>query len=257
MKRQILQFAGTPSVAGYPKLDVSESEIAVANIESLVYWPGLFEWDVSEGKILDRMSDLVCPTYGASAPGDRFVTQANGKRAYKPASINDTLVFPGFDTSKSFTVGLVAGAGFAIGSIQDAAAVSSTPAPWMVISSPVADATYGKPWVVFGPVTSGGYAQYPGAGLTDAALSAVVLIVDRIKKTIVLRVNGVVTWSYSGAAVASTVIFSGLNVGVTKYAGQPIGTRLGAIPAVAAFTSALAGDDLAALETMLMTAAAA
>lgn len=257
MKRQILQFAGTPSVAGYPKLDVSEAEIAVANIESLVYWPGLFEWDVSEGKVLDRMTDQVSPTYGVSDPLARFVTLANGKRAYKPATINDTLVLPGFDTSKSFTVGFVAGATYAIGSIVDAATVSTVPAPWMVISSPAADGTFGKPWVVFGPITSGGYAGYPGAALTDAALSAVVLIVDRVKKIITLRVNGVVTWSYSGAAVATTSVCSGLNIGVTKYAGQPIGTRLGAIPAVAGFSSALAGDDLQSLETMLMAVAAA
>lgn len=255
MKRQILQFAGTPSVAGYPKLDVSEAEIAVANIESLVYWPGLFEWDVSEGKILDRMTDQVSPTYGVSDPIARFVTLANGKRAYKPATINDTLMLPSFDTSKSFTVGFVAGSTFAIGSILDAATVSSVPAPWMLISG--VDTNVGKPWVVFGPITSGGYTQYPGAALSDTALSAVVLIVDRVKKTIALRVNGVVTWSYSGAAVASTSVLSGLNVGVTKYAGQPVGTRLGAIPAIAAFSSALAGDDLAALETMLMSTAAA
>lgn len=257
MTRQILQFVGTPSVPGLQTLDVSAAEIHVANIDSLVYFPGLFEWDITEGKFIDRMTDKLTPTYGAADLAARFVTLANGKRAYKPASINDTLVFPGFDTSKSFTVGFVAGATYSIGSIQDAANVSAVPAPWMVLSGPTAGADFGKPWVVFGPITSGGYSNYPGAALTDTALSAVVLIVDRVKKTISLRVNGITTWSYSGNAVATTSVFSGLNIGVSKYAGQALGTRLGAIPAAAGFTSALAGEDLEMLEAMLMEAAAA
>lgn len=256
MPRSILTFPGSASVPGMTPLDVSDAEIHVSNIASLKHWPGLFDWDVSEGVILDRNTDAVIQSYGVSQPATKFTTMINGKRGYTIGALADTLVMPSFDTSGSFTVGCVCGLHLTFGSYTETELNTSVPAPWGIFSD---TSPTGLVSIVFGTISiaSSVAATWPIKLSTDK-LTAVVITFDRPAGKLSVRYNGVEM--YSRTDVSKTVslhrelMMGGMRVAGT---GRAISTRPMATNAFVAFESALAGQDLVSLERLLLTAAAA
>ncbi|BAW23947.1 MULTISPECIES: hypothetical protein [Pseudomonas] len=257
MPRSILTFPGSASVPGLPKLDVSEAEINVANIAGLKHWPGLFDWDVASGSILDRVTDGVIPSYGVSQPGANFVTMVNGKKGYKINALANTLVMPGFDTSGSFTVGCVCGIDLTFGSFTETELNTSVPAPWGMYSdvSPT-----GQISAVFGSISiaSSVSATWP-IKLAADKLTAVVIIFDRGAGKLSIRYNGIEMYANTVAAIKTVSMHKELMMGGMRTAGtgRAISTRAMSTNAFAAFETALKGEDLIALESMLLEAAAA
>lgn len=252
--RQVMYYPGSVSVPGYPKLDCTASEIEVANIASLKYWPGLNDWDVPDGLITDRLNDAVIATYGATTPANQFVTMpANGKKGYKVTTMANALVMPGLNTAGSFTVGLVCGAQLALGSIV-AGLAADTLAPWTIYTDIGGSGviTYAIGYV------SGTSGAWPVPKLNDAKLTSVVLIVDRVLGKITFRFDGVEAYTYTNANVKTLGLLPEINMGVIKVAGAgtPIATRTLTTNAFAAFESALSGAELKSFESMLMAAAA-
>lgn len=256
--RQILYFPGTSSVPGYPDLDVTESEIALANMAGRVYWPGLFDWDVNNAStgFRDRVTDAAAPVEGVVNVAKQFGAAPNGKNVYNIGAAAHNPIAPPFDTTGSFTIGLVVEQNIAMGSFSAAAASNETPAPWFVITG-TTGADIGKPWIQFGALTSGGYAGYSGSPLAAGVMNRVVLIVDRGASKITLRVNGVVGHTVTHALVNTAAVFSELKIGAARPAGANSSQRSLKLGAVIAFTRALAGDDLATLEAHLAEVAAA
>lgn len=257
MLRSILTFPGSTPVPGMPKLDVTEAEIAVANILGLKHWPGLNDWDVSTGVILDRMTDGVIPSYGLSQPGANFVTMVNGKKGYKINALANTLTMPGFDTSGSFTVGCVCGMDLTFGSFTETELNTSVPAPWGIYSdvSPT-----GLVSLVFGTIAiaSSVAATWP-IKLSADRLTAVVIVFDRGAGKLSIRYNGIEMYSSTVAAIKTVSLHKELMMGGMRTAGtgRAIATRAMSTNAFAAFETALKGDDLISLEAMLLEAAAA
>lgn len=256
MPRSILTFPGSASVPGMPKLDVSEAEINVANIAGLKHWPGLFDWDVDSGSILDRVTDGVIPSYGISQPGANFATMVNGKKGYKINGLANTLNMP-FDTSGSFTVGCVCGIDLTFGSITETELNTSVPAPWGVYSdvSPTGQTSW-----VFGSISiaSSVSGTWP-IKLAADKLTAVVLIFDRVAGKLSIRYNGAEMYSSTVAAIKTVSMHKELMLGGMRRsgAGLAISTRAMSTNAFAAFETALKGEDLVAFESMLLEAAAA
>ncbi|QDY40293.1 hypothetical protein CHR26_15640 [Pseudomonas putida] len=240
-----------------PKLDISEAEINVANIAGLKHWPGLFEWDVASGVVVDRMNDGVIPTYGVAQPGANFVPMVNGKKGYKINALANTLIMPGFDTSGSFTIGCVCGIDLTFGSITETELNTSVPAPWGIYSdvSPT-----GQISAVFGSISiaSSVSATWP-VKLSADKLTAVVIIFDRAAGKLSIRYNGIEMYSSTVAAIKTVSMHKELMLGGMRTAGigRAIATRPMVSNAFAAFETALKGDDLIALEAMLLEAAAA
>lgn len=256
MARSILTFPGSASVAGFPKLDVSQAEIDVANIEGRRHWPGLFDWDVSTGVILDRITDAVIPTYGASVPSANFVTMVNGKKGYKVNALAQALTMGSFDTAGSFTIGLVCDLHLGLGSITQGLTTDNL-APWVIYSNAAGS---GAITVNIGPITvsettSGGWPQK----LSSTKLTAFVMIYDRAIGRISIRYNGAEMWSVTNEAWKALGLMPELNMGAVRVAGAStsVVSRAMSSNAFVAFESALSGDNLIALEKMLMEAAAA
>lgn len=256
MPRSILYFPGSQSIPGYPKLDVSEAEIEVANIPSLRYWPGLNDWDLTGAAILDRMTDAAVATYGPSVPSAQIVTMVNGKKGYKTTALANALTLPVFNTAGSFTVGCVCDVQLGLGSISAAAAETDVPAPWVIYSnfggSGLIAAAFGD--LKISEAISGAWPQK----LSAAKLTAFVLIFDRVLGKISIRYNGVEMWSYTNDKVKTISLMPELNLGAVKVAGSATAVtgRAMSSNAFAAFESALSGAELASLEKMLMAAAA-
>lgn len=253
--RKILYFPGSDSVPGFQQLDLSDAEIAVANIDSLVYWPGMFDWDIptSNDRFIDRVTDADCPVYGATNIASRFVNTVNGDKAYSITGPSHALYNATFDTSGSFTVGMVVREALGFGSASNAVAGGAQ--PWYLYSETTAGADYGKLKFVIGGVTSGAYSAYAGPVLSSTSLHRVVLIVDRVNNVIKVRVNGVEYLSIAHSSISTLNLHKELRVGVVNATGTPLG-RYGHYLGVCAFNKALSGQDLADFETMLSELAA-
>lgn len=258
MTRSILIFPGSASVPGMPKLDVSEAEIAVSNIQGLKHWPGLFDWDVAKGVVRDRVTDATIPSYGVSQPGAHFVNMVNGKKGYKITALAQALNMPGFDTDGSFTVGGVFDLHASFGSISEAAANTSVPAPWGLYSN---SSGTGLVSVYFGTIAVAETvsATWPTRLAADK-LTVLVIVFDRVAGKISIRYNGTEVWSYTNNLVKTIKLLKELTMGAVRVAGtgRDVVPRAFATNAFAAFEyKALEGGDLTAFENMLFEAAAA
>lgn len=255
MPRSILTFPGSKSVPGAQKLDITPNEIYVANIPSLKVWPGLFEWDVASGTILDRVTDKVIPSYGVSLPSANFATMINGKRGYRINALAQTLMSE-FNTSGSFTVGGVFDLQATFGSYSETTANTSVPAAWGLYSN--ASGT-GLVSVFFGSlaVSETTSATWP-IKLAANRLTAIVIVFDRTLGRISIRYNGIEMWSFTGDAVRSVSLLNELIMGAVRVAGtgRDLVPRAFTTNAFAGFESALVGDDLTAFENVLLQAAA-
>lgn len=252
--RQIIYFPGSETIPGYPSLDVTENEISVANIDKLRHWPGLFEWDVASKLILDRMTDQPISTIGSVDPSQNFFTMSNGKKGYKVQTVNSALQMA-FDTSGSFTIGVVAGKDLAFGSTSVTASTTSSPTSWGLYSA--FDGS-GSIALAFGDVNVQNSASslWPKS-LTDASLTAVVLIFDRAAGKMSLRYNGVEMWSSSSASIKTMVLSPEMSLGGIRVAGSGavLSSRQVTTNAFVAIEKALSGDDLTSLENMLAESA--
>lgn len=257
MQLYALNFPGSASVPGMPQKDYSDAEGEVANIASLKRWPGLFEWDVSTGAILDRNTAAVIPSYGVSQPSAKFVTLPNGKRGYQTVALADTLI-PAFSTTGSFTIGCTCAIALAFGSYAETELNTSVPAPWGVYSdvSPTGLVT-----MVFGPISvASSVANAWPIKLAADKMTAVVLIFDRTAGTLTVRYNGQQMYQLADVRIKTMVLHNELMIGGQRIANngtsRAIATRPLTSNAFAAFESALSGTELASLEKMLMEAAA-
>jgi len=238
--RQILQLEGNVSVQGLPALDVTQAEIAVSNIEGLVYWPGLFSWDVNEQKtgFTDRLTDLPCMPLGTVNVSGAFANFADGQPAYNLTTDAMALVKDGFPTSGSFTVAAVVGAEIGMGSKTAGTGF------WFLASSA------GKIRYKIGNTERPSYETYTGPLLNNAKMTAVVFIYDRTAGQMILRVNGVQVDVLAAEALKTAEVKNELVFGRTN-AGTAQG-RYGAYRSCIGFTKALQGAELAALEAMLL-----
>ena len=238
--RQILQLEGNVSVPGLQPLDISQAEIAVANIDGLAYWPGLYSWDVNEQKtgFIDRVTDVPCMPMGAISVAGAFSNFADGQPAYYISTESFALVKDGFDMSGSFTVAAVVGPEIGIGSRNTGTGF------WFLASMA------GKIRYKVGNTERASYETYTGPALNSAKMTAVVFIFDRAAGQMILRVNGVqvdvlVADALKTAEVRNELVFGRINAGVAQ-------GRFGAYRSCIGFTKALHGSELAALEAMLM-----
>ena len=240
--RQILQLEGSVTVAGLPLIDVTANEVAVANIDGLEYWPGLFSWDIDSAGtgFLDRVTDAACPTYGAASVASRFINFADGHEAYSINAQAHVLKRAAFQASGGFTIGVVVGKEIGISSINNPGAPSDA---WWLGSAD------GKMRFFVGTVGRATYDTYTGPLLTDTKMTAVVFIYDRAAGEIRLRVNGVLVDTLSSAALNTMVVKNELMIGQIN-AGAPQ-MRNGSYRVPIAFSKALVGTELASLEAML------
>jgi hypothetical protein len=238
--RQILQLEGNVSVPGLQPLDISQAEIAVANIDGLAYWPGLYSWDVNEQKtgFTDRVTDVPCMPLGTVNVSGAFGNFADGQPAYNLTSDAMALVKDGFVTSGSFTAAAVVGAEIGMGSKTAGTGF------WFLAS------LAGKIRYKIGNTERATYDSYTGPLLTNNKMTAVVFIYDRAAGQMILRVNGVQVDVLAAEALKTAEIKNELVFGRTN-AGTAQG-RFGAYRSCIGFTKALQGAELAALETMLL-----
>ncbi|WP_349616228.1 hypothetical protein [Azotobacter salinestris] len=260
--RQVLHFPGTKSIPGYPTLDVSEAEIEVANIPSLAYWPGLFDWDINgdDSGFLDRVTDAPCPVTGAVSISSGFSESVNGEQMYYINVSDNALRIP-LDTSGSFTVGMVVGmdavsanAGYTFGSYSPTPSNADVPAPWWISSG--TGELLGKASGSFGGVGLPA-GNHVGQIPDSSALAALVFVFDRQAGSAYIRINGVEVSRVTNDALKTVQLFNELSVGAIMVAGgASLSIRKGHLGAVAAFTDKLSGAELASLEAMLAEVAA-
>lgn len=240
--RQILNLEGSVTVSGLPLLDVTENELAVANIDGLAYWPGLFSWDANQAGtgFLDRLTDEACPTDGAVTVASRFINFADGQPAYSINAQAHVLKRAAFQASSGFTIGVVVGKEIGISSISAPGAPSDA---WWLGSAD------GKMRFFVGTAGRNTYDTYTGPLLTDIKMTVVVFIYDRVAGEIRLRVNGVLVDTLASPALRTMAVKNELMFGQIN-SGAPQ-MRNGSYRAPIAFSKALAGAELASLEAML------
>ncbi len=240
--RQLIQLDGTVTNENLATLDVNSDEIAVANIASNVYWPALAVWGVNGPStgFKDRLTADERMADGYVGVADRFFTTVDSKPGYSIQNFSMVLQEPNFDCSGSFTVGLLVGRECAIGSITAGGGVWFLGSNTGRLRFEVGTGSSGK---------SGDYSDYAGPELTDTAMTAVVFIVDRENNTVTLRVDG--SYELSVALDDSVTLSSELQIGALN-GGTPQ-VRTGHYRAPVAFNAALAGVELAALESFLLS----
>jgi hypothetical protein len=240
--RQILQLEGSVTVPGLPLLDITANELAVANIDSLLYWPGLFSWDIDPAGtgFRDRVTDVACPTSGAASVASRFINFADGHPAYSINAQEQVLKQAVFPASGGFTIGVVVGLEVGCGSFSAAGNPWDT---WFVSSS------LGKIRFGLGTAARNTYDSYTGPLLNNAKMTAVVFIYDRAAGELRLRINGVLVDTLADPALKTMVVKNELMFGQIN-AGTPQ-MRIGSYRVPIGFSKALVGAELASLEAML------
>jgi hypothetical protein len=237
--RQIVQLKGTVNNSNLALLDVTQEELAVANINSNVYWPALAPWgkNAANTGFRDRLSNSDCLASDYSAVSTRFFSTIDSKFAYSIQGFDMVLNEPDFDCSGSFTVALLAGDECGFGSISIGSGA------WFLSSN------LGKIRFDGSVGTSGGYDAYNGPLLSTNNMTAVILIVDRENNTVILRINGSDEMSIDFDGTAT--IFSELQIGAVN-GGTPQ-MRTGHYRAPIAFKSALSGVQLQELDNYLLS----
>lgn len=254
--RQIIYFPGSETVPGYPLLDVTEKEIAAANINGLRHWPGLFDWDVSGGYILDRITDQKIATIGNVNPSTKFTTMSNGKKGYSVSSANDALSMP-LVTTGSFTIGVVCGKDLAFGSASITESTTSNPTSWGLYSD------FGGSGSIVLNVGDVGLQASVSAlwakKLSDAALTAVVFMFDRVSGSASIRYDGIEMWKTTSASLKTMSLAAEVFLGAVRVAGPSAALAFRGVKtnAFVAVERALIGSELASLEGMLIEAASA
>lgn len=237
--RLLLQLDGSIAIDGMPKLDVTQREIEVANIQGLEYWPGLFSWDLNDANngFLDRVTDQAAPIWAAGDIRGKFTNFADGYVAYELNSVNSALIKQPFPATGSFTVAAVVGPELSMGSITDGAGY------WYLSSSG------GKLRYNLGGVGTV-YEDYTGPALNNTKMTYVVFIFDRANGELRLRVNGALVNSTKATSLTTANVKSELAFGRTNVNGT-VQSRLGHYRVAIGFSRALTGANLASLEAML------
>ncbi len=256
--RKILNFQGTIDGAGYPSLDVTANEIAVANIPNLAYWPGLFSWDIPlAGNVFqDRMTDANCATEGAVAVAPAFTAAPGGGTAYRIAAGADRLR-GAFNAAGSFTIGLrvaidstLATPGFSFGSYT-AADETANPAPWWVSTTGVLPTL--NVGARFGNVTANWVA---GGAVTPDVFHRFIFVFDRTNTRLRMYFNDPVTAKLEAisAPVAALALLQELQIGGVRVGLAANQIRGGWYKKAIAFTRALTAAELVTLDAMLAEA---
>lgn len=143
------------------------------------------------------------------------------------------------------------------GSLTETELNTSVPAPWGVYSdvSPTGQTSW-----VFGSISiaSSVSGTWP-IKLASDKLTAVVIVFDRGAGKLSIRYNGSEMYTSTVAAIKTVSLHKELMLGGMRVAGagRAISTRPMSTNAFAAFETALKGEDLRALESMLLESAAA
>lgn len=236
--RQLIQLDGTIANPKLPLLDVTAAEIAVAALTTVVYWPALGSWGANalDAGFLDRLTDETRSTLGSTAVSSHFVSGSDGKESYSLTASNRALHEPDFDTTGSFTVGVVHGVDLGFGGY---AAADS----WFVASNGAGKLRF----AVGGLVTYGDYSDYAGPLINDGELHYTILVVDREAGIVSLEVDGQLAHSRTGVIgpIDPQLVF-----GRTNSSGT-VQNRYGSYRGPIGFNQALAGDDMEALRAML------
>jgi hypothetical protein len=250
--RKGIFFPGSESIAGYPTLDVTSNEIAVANIDSLAAWPGVEEWDMqaSDDRFLDRISDEEYLLYGAEKVSDHMSPGPDGNLIYMPTTPAAALTIPGFDASGSITVGIVCTQGVSFGSFEANTNTESAQRAWYMSNGPTGSEDGLQ--LVFAGVTTGNAYAYVGPKLDAGSLNVLIVNIDKINNRVVFRVNGAeyVALEYD---LSDREVVNGLGFGILNPDGASAIVRPDCgIAAAVAFSKNLTDPEMAQVEAMLM-----
>lgn len=245
MFRQIIQLEGTITNDNLPTLDVTQKEIDVAQLAGIAVWPAMASWGVTDEAtgLLDRLTDGVRMANGATAIGSRFAMGGTPSlEGYTLNNVNQGIIAP-LDTSKGFTLGIVARGGLAVGSYS-----TPTGSWWVIHDNIDASPTKGKLRLSIGGITSTN-AEYTGAPLNLTAWHYIVLVVDKLAGTIRVRHNGVEALLKSGMS-SSANILAELGVGIFNSSAQAIRAAFYRSPI--AFNRPLTDAEILTVEAMLL-----
>ncbi|MNQ75179.1 hypothetical protein D3C85_899640 [compost metagenome] len=245
MFRQIVQLQGTVTNTNLPDRDVTDAEIAVAQLADIAVWPAMASWGLTDEAtgLLDRLTDTARLANGAQAIGARFALGGTPSlEGYTLNAVNQAIIAP-LDTSKGFTIGIVARSGLALGSF-------STPANtwWVIHDNLDTSPTKGKLRLSVGGITSV-FADYAGPPLTPTDWHYIVLVVDKTAGTIRLRHNGVEVLLRSGMAPAANILAE-FGIGIYNTGSQAIRAAFYRSPI--AFSRPLSVAEILTVEAMLL-----
>lgn len=250
--RQIIQI-GTALPPG-----ISQQEFNVAQVSSLVAWPGLSSWAVNTAGtgVSDRYQrNTVILANGKTSLASRiFAEPTTGEIAMSIQDVLTGIVIPSISLTGDFTFGVrfspssfsVSGGtwgGVAIGSYS-----SSTN------GFRVENDTSGRLRMGFPGAVGSAYTDYTGPVMAQGAYSYLVFSLSRSLGQARLRVNGTYeqilsATSLKTATLAQEVAFGLFNTGTVTY-------RAGFYRKPMAFSAYLLGTDLAALEAYLASTTA-
>lgn len=245
MFRQIIQLEGSVTNPALPDLDVTAAEIAVAQLAGIAVWPAMASWGVTDAAtgLLDRLTDDTRLANGATGIGARFALGgAPSLEGYTLTSVNQGIIAP-LDTSKGFTIGIVARSGLALGSFS-----TSANTWWMIHDNIDTSPTKGKLRMSVGGITSV-FADYAGPPLTPTDWHYIVLVVDKTAGTIRIRHNGVETLLRSGMASGANILAE-FGIGIYNTGSQAIRAAFYRSPI--AFNRPLSDAEILTLEAMLL-----
>lgn len=247
--RTAIKFIGSVDGAAVAALDVSEAEIAVAQMaDGPVWWPHVAASGFKGGlanKFWDRLSETDVLVNGATDVIARIAADGSGAAGYSLNNVNQAVV-GSFDSTGSFTVGVVTIGGVAFGSKSNPTVNDA----WWVVSQNVAGADFGKLRCKVGNIT-GSYTPYSGPDMQNTKTRHyLVLVYNRAAQTATLRVDGVQVNQITGISLTAPILGE-VAIGIFN-AASSASFRAGASYAEPIlFERALSGSDLTALEDML------
>lgn len=244
MHNYCVAFSENPDVAAAADLDA---------VTGITYWPLMDSLHGTANGFSDRKTGSSDVTNGFANPATRLFETTNGVSkdwCYTIANATHALLNASFDTSGSFTVGIVgkpttlsARGGLTFGSINSAN-------QWFVTDT--VNSADGKLKMHFNG-TESAYADYTGPVLTAETWMAVVLVFDRAAGTAKLRCTtvGGSTYEQTLTGLGSKVLANELCIGGNTSTGT-LDYRAGRYRGAVGFSRALSGADLAKLEAYLL-----
>ncbi|MGC4252422.1 MAG: hypothetical protein QM605_13430 [Sphingobium sp.] len=238
--RQVIQLSGTVDNPSLPDFDISDEEMAVAQIDAIALWPALYSWGVNAGDsgFVDRMADLEMLANGYSPVSGRLHVFADGKRSYNIQTVPMLLRSAAVDFSGSFSIAMLVGAELGAGNYSNLAG------NWFIASSD-GKLRYAFPGI---GASFNDYTPYTGPLLNSSTMTSVILIADREAETVRLHVEGA-DYLVASMTTPDGAVLSEFQVG-GFYSGGTTSARLGHYRGAMVFNKALNADEIAAVEAM-------
>ena len=222
--RQIVQLAGELDIPGLPSIDVSDDEITIANMPSLVFWAAMAAWGITADGLgfEDRVTGESKLVNGAADIPTALVSAAGGI-AYECSTLDRAIIVDDtYDLSGSYTLAMAVAA--TSGSDQGFIL-------WGSVATPVASTTYwtsvnsqsdtGRLRVTVKEIATS-FLEYDGPVLTAGGpFLRVIVRVDAVTGTVDLIVNGVIEVTKTDAGISSRTAAAGLRAGYLNASGTP------------------------------------